>query len=91
VYFWDEVVPDVQTTANVVDSVGTFTVDTNYFINSDGMEFVTDSQTDFITSAFVRPQDQDAKVAQILWMGAFGTNNRRKEGVQFNISQSITS
>ena len=38
-----------------------------------------------------KPQDQDAKVAQILWMGAFGTNNRRKLGVQYNISQSITS
>jgi len=89
VYFWDEVVPDAQTNANI--DVGTFTVDTNYFINSDSMEFVTDAQTDFITTPFVRPQDQDAKVAQILWMGAFGTNNRRKLGVQYNISQSITS
>jgi hypothetical protein len=91
VYFWDEVVPDTQTTANGVDGIGTFTVDTNFFINSDAMEFVTDSQTDFITTPFVRPQDQDAKVAQILWMGAMGVNNRRKLGVQFNISQSITS
>lgn len=89
VYFWDEVVPDVQTNANI--DIGTFALDTNYFLNTDALEFVSDSQTDFITSDFVRPQDQDAKVAQILWMGAMGMNNRRKLGVQYNISQSITS
>ena len=28
---------------------------------------------------------------QILWMGAFGTNNRRKLGVLRNIAQNIVS
>lgn len=90
-FIWDEVVPDTETNAEVVDGTGTHTVSTIFFINSESMEWVYDSQTDFITTPFVRPQDQDAKVAQILWMGAIGTNNRRKNGVLYGISKSITS
>lgn len=90
-FIWDEVVPDVQTNASVVDSIGTVTTSTIFNINSEAMEFITDSQTDFITTPFVRPENQDAKVAQILWMGALGVNNRRKLGVHYNISQTITS
>ena len=88
---WDEVVPDTETNANVVDSIGSFTAGTLFLINSQCMEFVTDSQTDFITTPFVRPENQDAKVAQILWMGALGTNNRRKNGVLYGIATNITS
>jgi len=91
VMVWDEVVPDAQTNASVVDGIGTVTTSNYYLINSEAMEFVTDSQTDFITTPFVRPENQDAKVAQILWMGALGTNNRRKNGVLYNVSQSITA
>jgi hypothetical protein len=39
----------------------------------------------------VRPENQDARVSQILWMGALGVNNRRKNGVLYGISRSITS
>jgi hypothetical protein len=88
---WDEVVPDVATNAEVVSGVGTFLKSTAYFINSETWEFITDGETDFITTPFVRPQDQDAKVAQILWMGATAVNNRRKNGVHGNVSLTITS
>lgn len=37
------------------------------------------------------PENQDATVAQILWMGALGVNNRRKNGVLYGISKSITA
>ena len=91
-WIWDEVVPDVETNANVVDSVGTVTASTVYMINSESFEFVRDAQTDFITTPFVRPENQDARVAQILWMGALGVNNRRKNGVLDGITRTaITS
>ena len=90
-FVWDEVVPDVATAAEVVDGVGTVSKSTIFFVNADAVEWVYDSETDFITTPFVRPENQDARVAQILWMGAIGVNNRRKNGVLGNISQTITS
>ena len=88
---WDEIVPDVETNADLVDSVGTFTAGTMLFINSESLNYVVDSQTDFITSPFVRPENQNARVAQILWMGALTVNNRRKNGVLYGVSRSIVS
>ena len=90
-FVWDEVVPDVETTAEVVDGVGSVTASNIHFMNSETMEYIVDSATDFITTPFVRPENQDAKVAQILWMGLIGTNNRRKNGVLYGIAQNITS
>ena len=92
-FIWDEVVPDVETNAEVVDAIGTVGASggTVFMVNSESMEYVRDAQTDFITTPFVRPVGQDARVAQILWMGAMGTNNRRKNGVLYGISRSIVS
>lgn len=90
-FIWDEVVPDTKTNADVVDSVGTIALSNIFFINSAAMEFITDSQTNFVNTPFVRPTDQDARTSQILWMGAFGTGNRRKLGNLNGISQSIIS
>jgi hypothetical protein len=97
-FVWDEIVPDPETPYNPVDASGTAgiqhggsaTASTIYFVNSESMDYVVDSATDFITTDFVRPENQDASVAQILWMGAVGTNNRRKNGVLYGISQAIT-
>lgn len=88
---WDEVYPDVKTNANPIDGIGTFSKSGCHMLNTDFIEFMSDSQTDFITTPFVRPENQDARVAQILWMGALGVSNRRKHGVHFNVSQSIAS
>jgi hypothetical protein len=86
---WDEVVPDVETNAEVVDAIGTFTLGTSFYINSQAMEWIVDSQTDFITTPFVHPVGQDARVAEILWMGAMGINNRRKLGVMKSIQRTL--
>lgn len=99
VFVWDEVMPDPSTPYNPVDATGTApiqhggsaTFSNIYFVNSESVDWVTDSQTDFITTDFVRPENQDAKVAQVLWMGAVGVNNRRKNGILYEISQAITS
>lgn len=85
-WIWDEVVPDPQATAEVVDAQGTMAESVVYMLNTNTWEFITDSETDFITTPFVRPENQDARVAQILWMGAVGVNNRRKNGVLASIS-----
>ena len=88
---WDEVVPDVETNADIPDAIGTFTAGTAYFVNSQSLEYVVDTETDFITTGFVRPENQDARVAQILWMGALTTNNRRKNGVLYGIARNIVA
>ena len=86
---WDEVVPDVETNAEVVDAIGTFTLGSSFYINSEAMEYIVDSQTDMITTPFISPVGQDATVAEILWMGAIGTNNRRKLGVMKSIQRTL--
>ncbi len=88
---WDEVVPDVDTNADVVDAIGTFTNSTLYFINSESMEWIYDAETNFINTPFVMPENQDARTSKILWMGCMATNNRRKNGVLFDVSQAIVS
>jgi len=90
-FVWDEVVPDVETTAEVIDGIGTVSASTIFFINSSTMEFIVDAETDWITTPFLRPVGQDARVAEMLWMGALGINNRRKNGVLYGISRSIAS
>jgi len=45
-----------------------------------GIEFVVNSDTDFVLTPFVKPANQDAKVAQILLACALVTGNRRKLG-----------
>ena len=98
-FFWDEVVPDPETPYNPVDANGTAglqhggsaTASTIYFVNSESFDFIVESETDFTTTPFMRPENQDASVAQVMWMGQVGVNNRRKNGVLYSISQAITS
>lgn len=91
VFTWDEVVPDPETNAEIVDAIGTVSASTIYFLNTQTWRYIVDSETDFITTPFIRPENQDARVAQILWMGAMAVNNRRKNGVLYGISRSIVS
>lgn len=51
-----------------------------YSLHSEAAEFCVHKDADFKMTPFVKPADQDAKVAQILFMGAFLTGNRRKLG-----------
>jgi len=47
-------------------------------LNMNYVKLYVDSTTDFITTDFVNPSNQTVRVAYILWRGAFGTNNRRR-------------
>jgi hypothetical protein len=53
--------------------------DTMFILNSRYLAFVVDSQTDLITTPFVRPENQDAKVAQILLMANLVCSNRARQ------------
>ena len=51
-----------------------------YFLASDSIKLVTNKGTNFITTKFVVPANQDAKVAQILWAGQLASDNIRRLG-----------
>lgn len=53
---------------------------TMYMLKSDSLQLVVHAAANFATTEFVKPSNQDAKVAQILFMGEIITNNRRKLG-----------
>lgn len=52
-----------------------------YLLNSRCLELVQHARTQFVLSEWVKPANQDVKVAQILWMGELTTNNRRKHAL----------
>jgi len=56
-----------------------------YFLNSKYLSWTVDSQTDFITTSFVRPENQDAKTAQILFMGNLVVSNCARNGVIYDV------
>jgi len=57
-----------------------------FMLNSKYITLVIDTETDFITTPFVRPSNQDAKTAQILFMGNVTINNPRRMGKLTGIS-----
>lgn len=57
-----------------------------YFLNSEFLEMYVESGTDLITTPFVKPENQDAKVAQILWMGNLTVSNSSRQGKLTGIS-----
>jgi len=86
---WDEMMPDVDG-GYAYDSTS-WSTGTWIMLNTDYVELVIDSGTDFITTPFVRPENQDAKTAQILFMGNLTCSNRRKLGMIYGITAPITS
>lgn len=64
----------------------TFTYDPNAvagvltMLSSDAVKLVTSKGTNFITTPFIKPENQDAKVAQILWAGQLASDNIRRLG-----------
>lgn len=49
-----------------------------YLLHTKGIEFIVNSDTDFITSDFTKPSNQDARTAQIMLACSLATGNRRK-------------
>ena len=63
-----------------------FTFDSNvpsgnlFFLKSGNLQLVTHSKRNFVNTPFIRPENQDAKVAQILWAGQLVSDNNRRLG-----------
>lgn len=51
-----------------------------FFLNSNYLHYIVHPQRDFKFEPFVKPINQDAKVAKILFMGGFGSSNNRMHG-----------
>ncbi len=52
-----------------------------YMLNSKYLQWTVDQDTDFFTTDFYRPENQDARTAQILLMAQLCCSNRSKHGV----------
>lgn len=53
---------------------------TMFMLSSDALKLVTSKGTNFITTPFIKPDNQDAKSAQILWAGQLVSDNIRRLG-----------
>lgn len=84
---WDEFFPNWSGGTTVQST----TQGTWVMINSKFLQVKYDSQTNFKTTPFVTPENQDCDTAKVLWYGTVGTNNRRKHGVLADINTTLTS
>ena len=84
---WDENFPNLF--ASTLDTT-TVTGGGMVMLNFEFLKVRYEAETDFIKTEFVKPANQDAKVAHILWMGNITCNNRRKQGVGWKIPRSLT-
>jgi len=82
---WDELVPDIHS------GTAAITTGTAFFVNTKYYKLVIDSQTDFVTTPFIEPENQTARTAKILFMGNATISNPRKCGVCYATLQTITS
>lgn len=87
--YWDEMVPDLENGVNYQSD--SFATSTFFMLNTKFIEIIYDIQTNFLTTPFTKPENQDAKVAHIMWYGNLVCSQRRKQGVLYGVSQSITS
>lgn len=89
---WDEYVPDVQTGTDVTDpDTYTWSYDSAYYLNSKYIWMYVDKEGDLALGPFIQPENQKAKTAIVYFMGNLCSSNRRKLGVHFNCSKTITS
>lgn len=84
---WDEYVIDAQGgSATQSTTSGTW-----YNLNLKYFFIEVEAGSNFVPTPFQKPVGQDAKIAHILWMGATGCSNRRKQGVIGGIDTTIVS
>jgi hypothetical protein len=82
---WDEFVPDFGN-GTVTQTKGSWVM-----LNTKFWGLRVDKETNFAPTGFVKPENQDARTAHILWLGAVGLSNRRKQGVGGKIDETIAS
>jgi hypothetical protein len=82
---WDEFVPDYGN-GTVTQTKGSWVM-----LNTKFWGVRVDAETNFAPTPFVKPENQDAKTSHILWLGALGVSNRRKQGVGGKIDETIAA
>jgi hypothetical protein len=85
---WDEYVPDAKN--DDVTPTGS-DAGTWYMLNTNYMGVSFDKSNNFTVGDFVKPENQDAKTALVLWYGTHWASNRRKLGVLAGITTTIAS
>ena len=84
---WDEFVPDAAgDSATQSASSGTI-----YALNTQFWGLQVARDRNFMTTDFTKPENQDARLAHILFAGAVGVQNRRKQGVIGAITTTTAS
>lgn len=84
---WDEFVPDYSGGSTTQST----TSGTIIALNTKFIFLKVERATNFRTTDFQKPVDQDAKVAHVMWRGAFCVANRRKQGVMGSIDTTVVS
>lgn len=85
---WDENFPNIF--AGTTDTT-TITGGGMALVHTDFLKIRYESDTDFVKTEMVRPANQDAEVAHILWMGNITCSNRRKLGLGWKIPRTLTT
>lgn len=87
--YWDEHVPDLEN--GVAHDSGSYSKSVFFMLNMKFIKFIVDQETNFTATPFVKPENQDAKVAHIMMYGNLVCNQRRKQGCLYGVSQAIVA
>ena len=87
--YWDEMMPDILN-GYVYDS-SSYDSETYYFLNTRWMKLIYDSQHNFSPTPFLKPENQDAKTALMLFYGNLCWTQLRKHGVAFGYDPTVAA
>jgi len=87
--YWDEMMPDISN--GYVHDSASYAKETFYFLNSKWMKLVYDPQHNFTPTPFVKPENQDAKTALLLFYGNLCWTQLRKHGVAYGYDPSVAA
>jgi hypothetical protein len=82
---WDEFMPDFG------NGTATQTKGSWLMLNTKFWGVRVDKETNFVPTPFITPENQDAKTSHILWLGALGVSNRRKQGIAGKIDETVAA
>jgi len=82
---WDEIVPGTTNDGAAYAAFDTADEQCMFFLNSDFISLVVDSQTDMVNRPFMESDNQTAKSALVLFMAELLCTNRRKQGVFYGL------
>ena len=89
--YWDEMMPDLETSNGVAYDSSSYAAESYFFLNTKFMRFVYESDHNFAPTPFVKPENQDARTAMLLFYGNLCWTNPRKQGLFYGIPNSLLS